>query len=160
MWRQPSSNLFWKCHHLTKIFWKTTAPFLTFRFCPKSLKELFSTNFSPISKKTTSATPFSQPIEQSCSPQTSLPSPRKQPLQPLSASLSSRTQHRDRFVLYMIFSPLWTMTSPFFFYWIFLQLLTLTTTFSSPAWTLFLAFSLLHSSGFILLRQISVHFSQ
>ena len=64
MWRQPSSNLFWKCHHLTKIFWKTTAPFLTFCFCPKSLKELFSTNFSPISKKTTSATPFSQPIEQ------------------------------------------------------------------------------------------------
>ena len=37
----------------------------------------------------------------------------------------------------------------FFFCWIFLLLLTLLTTkFSSPAWTLFLAFSLLHSSGF------------
>ena len=33
-------------------------------FCLKSLKKSFSTNFSPISKKTTSATPFSQPIEQ------------------------------------------------------------------------------------------------
>ena len=59
IWRQPSSNLCWKSHHLTKIFWKTTIPFLTFHFCPK-----FSTNFSPISKKTTSAIPFSQPIEQ------------------------------------------------------------------------------------------------
>ena len=37
IWRQPSSNLCWKSHHLTKIFWKTTAPFLTFHFCPKSL---------------------------------------------------------------------------------------------------------------------------
>ena len=37
----------------------------------------------------------------------------------------------------------------FFFCWIFLQFLTqLTTKFSSPAWTLILAFSLLHSSGF------------
>ena len=37
----------------------------------------------------------------------------------------------------------------FFFCWIFLPLLTLLTTkFSSPARTLFLAFSLLHSSGF------------
>ena len=33
-------------------------------FCPKFLKKSFSTNFSPISKKTTSAIPFSQPIEQ------------------------------------------------------------------------------------------------
>ena len=32
-------------------------PFLTFHFCPKSLKRSFSTNFSPISK-------ISQPIEQ------------------------------------------------------------------------------------------------
>ena len=37
----------------------------------------------------------------------------------------------------------------FFFCWIFLPLLTLLTTkFSSPAWTLFWAFSLLHSNGF------------
>ena len=64
IWRQPSSNLCWKRHHLTKIFWKTTVPFLTFHFCPKSLKTSFSTNFSPISKKTTSAIPFSQPTEQ------------------------------------------------------------------------------------------------
>ena len=55
IWRQPSSNFFWKSHHLTKIFWKTTAPFLTFHFCPKSLKKSFSTNFSCISKKTTQA---------------------------------------------------------------------------------------------------------
>ena len=50
----------------------------------------------------------------------------------------------------MIFSLLWTKTtSLFFFYWIFLQLLTLLTTkFSSPTWTLFGAFSLLHSNGF------------
>ena len=41
-----------KSHHMTKLFWKTTALFLTFHFCPKS------------SKKTTSATTFSQPIEQ------------------------------------------------------------------------------------------------
>ena len=64
IWRLPSSNLYWKSHHLTKIFWKTIVPFLTFHFCPKSLKRSFSTNFSPISKKTTSAVPFSQPIEQ------------------------------------------------------------------------------------------------
>ena len=64
IWRQPSSNLCWKSHHLTKIFWKTIVPFLTFHFCPKSLKISFSTNFSPISKKTTSAIPFGQPIEQ------------------------------------------------------------------------------------------------
>ena len=64
IWRQPSSNLRWKSPHLTKIFWKTTVPFLTYHFCPQFLKKSFSTNFSPISKKTTSATPFSQPIEQ------------------------------------------------------------------------------------------------
>ena len=64
IWRQPSSNLCLKSHHLTKIFWKTTVPFLTFHFYPKSLKKSFSTNFSPISKKTTSAIPFCQPIEQ------------------------------------------------------------------------------------------------
>ena len=34
------------------------------------------------------------------SPQTSLPSPRKQPQQSLSVSLSSRTQHWDHFVTY------------------------------------------------------------
>ena len=64
IWRQPSSNLCWKSHHLTKTFWKTTVPFLTYLFCPKFLKKSFSTNISPISKKTTSAIPFSQPIEQ------------------------------------------------------------------------------------------------
>ena len=47
-----------------KNFWKTTVPFLTYLFCPKFLKKSFSTNFCPISKKTTSAIPFSQPIEQ------------------------------------------------------------------------------------------------
>ena len=37
----------------------------------------------------------------------------------------------------------------FFFCWIFLPLLTLLTTkFSCPAWTLFLAFNLPHSNGF------------
>ena len=64
IWRLPSSNLCWKSYQLTKIFRKTTTPFLTSHFCPKSLKKLFSTNFSPISKKATSATPFSQPIKQ------------------------------------------------------------------------------------------------
>ena len=34
IWRQPPSNLCWKSHPLTKIFWKTTVPFLTFHFCP------------------------------------------------------------------------------------------------------------------------------
>ena len=53
-----------KSHHLTKTFWKTTVPFLTHLFCPKFLKRSFSTNFSPISRKATSAIPFSQPIEQ------------------------------------------------------------------------------------------------
>ena len=73
IWRVPLLNLCWKSHHLTKIFWRNTAPFLTFHFCPKSPKKAFSTNFSPISKK--------------------------QPQQPISVSLSSRrTQHRDRFV--------------------------------------------------------------
>ena len=42
-----------------------------------------------------------------------------------------------------------TLTTSLFFYWIFLQLLTLLTTkFSSPVWTLFLPFSQLHSNGF------------
>ena len=58
-----SSNLCWKSHHLTNIFWKTTIPFLTFHFCPKSLKKSFSTIFSPVCKKT-SAIPFSQLIVQ------------------------------------------------------------------------------------------------
>ena len=41
------------------------------------------------------------------------------------------------------------MTTFLFFCWIFLPLLTLLTTkFSSPAWTLFLTFSQLHSNGF------------
>ena len=65
IWRQPSSNLCWKSHHLTKIFWKTSILFLAFHFRPKFLKKLFSTNFSPISKKTTSVIPFSQPIKHS-----------------------------------------------------------------------------------------------
>ena len=47
-----------------QIFWKTTVPFLTFHFCPKFWKKSFSTNISPISKKTASAIPFSQPVEQ------------------------------------------------------------------------------------------------
>ena len=75
IWRQPSSNLCWKSHHLTKTFWKTTVPFLTY---------LFSVQNSWKSR----------------SPQTSLPSPRKQPQQSLSVSLSSRMQHWDRFVTY------------------------------------------------------------
>jgi len=40
IWRLLLSNLCWKSHHLTKIFLKTTAPFLTFHFCPKSLKKV------------------------------------------------------------------------------------------------------------------------
>ena len=72
IWRQPSSNLFWKSHHLTKIFWKTTAPFLTFISVQNPWK--------------------------SGSPQNSVLSPRKQPQQSLSVSLSSRMQHRDCFV--------------------------------------------------------------
>ena len=64
IWRLPFSKLCWKSYQMTKIFWKTTTPFLTSHFCPKSLKKAFSTNISPISKKATSATPFSQPIKQ------------------------------------------------------------------------------------------------
>ena len=68
IWRLPSSNLCWKSHHLIKILWKTTIPFPTFHFCPKSFKRLFSALFSLISKKTTASTPFSQPIEQDTAP--------------------------------------------------------------------------------------------
>ena len=60
IWRQPSLK---KPSLDIMIFWKTTVPVLTFHFCPKSLKKSFSANFFPISKKTTSAIPFSQPIE-------------------------------------------------------------------------------------------------
>ena len=63
------------CHRQTSVekamTWQTNliyAPFLTFHFYPKSLKKSLSTNFSPISKKTTSATPFNQPIEQDTAP--------------------------------------------------------------------------------------------
>ena len=49
---------------LDKHLLKNYRSISTFHFCPKSLKKSFSTNFSPISKKTTSAIPFSQPIEQ------------------------------------------------------------------------------------------------
>ena len=78
-----------------------------------------------------------------------LPSPRKQPQQSLSVSLSSRTQHWDRFVTcckrYSLRSGQWQhFRSSFVGY--FCRFLT--TTFSSPPWTLFLAFSLLHSNGF------------
>ena len=78
IWRQPSSNLCWKSHHLTKTFWKTTVPFLTYLFCPKFLKKSFSTNFSPISNGE------NNPAQQSA----------------LLVSLSSRMQHWDRFVTY------------------------------------------------------------
>ena len=47
---------------------KTTAQSLTSHFCLKSLKKSFFTNFSPIFKQTTSATPFSQPIVQVTAP--------------------------------------------------------------------------------------------
>ena len=43
---------------------ETEAPETDAFFSNKSLKKSFSTNFCPISKKTTSAIPFSQPIEQ------------------------------------------------------------------------------------------------
>ena len=49
---------------LDKYLLKNYRPFLTFHFCPKSWKKSFSTNFSPIHKETTSATPFGQPVEQ------------------------------------------------------------------------------------------------
>ena len=134
IWRLPSLNLCWKSHHLTKIFWKTAAPFLIFHFSLKSLKKSFSTNFSLISKKKPSATPFSQPIEQDID------------------------QRPFCYMLWRIFSPPWTITTfLFFFCWIFLQLLTLLTTkFFCPTWTLFLAFSLLHSNGFSHISQTDV----
>ena len=49
---------------LDKNLLKNYRPISNRLFCPKFLKMSFSTNFSPISKKTTSAIPFSQPIEQ------------------------------------------------------------------------------------------------
>ena len=49
------------------------------------------------------------------------------------------------------------MTPLLFSCWIFLQLSTLLTTkFPSPAWTLFLAFSLLHSNGFSHISQTDI----
>ena len=53
---------------LDKYLLKNYRPFLTFHFCPKSWKKSFSTNFSPIHKETTSATPFGQPVEQDTAP--------------------------------------------------------------------------------------------
>ena len=60
-----------KSHHLTKIFLKNYHP-ISNPFLSKILKKSFSTNLCPISKKTTSATPFSQPIELSYSTETVL----------------------------------------------------------------------------------------
>ena len=86
------------------------------------------------------------------SPQTSLPSPRKQPQQSLSASLSSRIQHWDRFVRYCkrysFRSGQWqhfcsSFVGSFCRFWHYWPPDSL-----SPSWTLFLAFSLLHSNGF------------
>ena len=100
------------------------------------MQESFSTNFSPISKKTASANPFQS---------------------------AYRAGHSTETVLLRIvndfFPLLWAMTTfMFFFCWLFLPLLTLLTTkFSSPAWTLFWAFSLLHSSGFAYTSQTSVN---
>ena len=112
----------------SNLYWKSHHLTKSFEKLPsQSFKKSFSTNFSPISREKTTTQ------------------------QTLSVSLSSRTQHRDSFVMYCkryIF-PLWTITTLlFFFCWIFLLLLTLLTTkFSSPAWTLFFFFffSLLHS---------------
>ena len=100
------------------------------------MQESFSTNFSPISKETASANPFQS---------------------------AYRAGHSTETVLLRIvndfFPLLWAMTTfMFFFCWLFLPLLTLLTTkFSSPAWTLFWAFSLLHSSGFAYTSQTSVN---
>ena len=125
IWRQPLSNLCWKSYHLTKIFWKTTVPFLTYHFCPTFSKRSCSTNISLISKKTTSAIPFS--------------------------SLSSRTQHWDRFVTYCkrysLHSRQWhhfcsSFVGSFCRFWHYWP------PNSSLPPELFLAFSLLHSNGF------------
>ena len=40
IWRQPSSNLSWKSHHSTKIFLKTTVPFLNLPFLSKILEKV------------------------------------------------------------------------------------------------------------------------
>ena len=71
VWRLQLLNPCWKSYHLTRIFWKTTAPSLTSHFCLKSLKKSFFTNISPIFKQTTSATPFTQPIVQVTAPKPS-----------------------------------------------------------------------------------------
>ena len=86
---------------LDKNLLKNYRPVSNLPFLSKILENSFSTNFSPISKKTISATPFSLPTEQ------------------------DTAQRLFCYVLQMIFSSLWTMTTfLFFFCWIFLQLTT------------------------------------
>ena len=119
IWRQPSSNLCWKSHHLTKIFLKTTIPFLS--------KILEKVVFHKLLSRL----------------------PRKQPQQSLSVSLSSRTQHWNCFAMYCkrysFHSGQWQYFCSFvgsfccfWYYW---------PPNSLPP-ELFLMFSLLHSSGF------------
>ena len=136
IWRLPLSNLCWKGYYLTKIFWKTTAPFLS-----KILAKVVLHKLITYLQENNISNSFQSAYWAGHSTETILLC----------------------VVNEMIFSPLWTMTTfPFFFCWIFLQLLTLLTTkFSSPAWTLFWVFSLLHLMVSVLsLRQILVHFSQ
>ena len=40
IWRQPSSNLCWKSHHLTKIFWKNYRPISNLPFLSKILEKV------------------------------------------------------------------------------------------------------------------------
>ena len=70
-WWWKNATLFIKCQKKSNfsvvvfLFLFLNHNIAYFNFCPKSLKRSFTTNFSPISKtKTTSAIPFSQPIEQ------------------------------------------------------------------------------------------------
>ena len=127
IWRQPSSNLCWKSHHLTKIIWKTTVPFLPFHyFLSKILDIVVLHKLLSHLQENNLSNPFQSAYRAGYSTETVL-------LRIVNDILS-----------------LWTITTfLFFFCWIFLPLLALLTTkFSSPAWTLFLAFSLLHSNGF------------
>ena len=106
-----------------------------------SFAPVASTNFSPISKKTTSAIPFSQPIEQDTA------------LRPFC------------YVLWTIFFPLWTMTT-FLFFFCSVDLSAAFHTIDHQILLSRLNSVFWHSVyctpmvSLIPLRQISVHFSQ
>ena len=112
IWRQRSSNLCWKKHHLTKIFWRNGNPISNLPFLSKILEEVVLHKL------------LSRLQENNL----------RNPLQS-----AYRAGHSTETILLCIVKDILSALD---------NNISVSSKFSSPAWTLFWAFSLLHSNSF------------